>query len=198
MLATHNAGKLAEMRALLAPFGVELTSSGELGLPVPEETEATFAGNARLKALSAAQASGLPALADDSGLAVDALGGAPGVHTADWGGPDRDWSLAMRRVHDALTGAGVPAARWTASFLTTICLAQPDGSTEVFEGRIAGRLVWPPRGTNGHGYDPMFVPTGEIRTFAEMSEAEKNRDPQGRPRSHRARSIDAFIAAVLA
>jgi XTP/dITP diphosphohydrolase len=197
ILATHNAGKLAEMRGLLAPYGKVLTSAGERGLPVPDETEDSFVGNARLKALAAMQATGLPALADDSGIMVDGLGGRPGVHTADWGGPTRDWPMAMRRVRDELVAAGVPEEDWTATFVSVLCLAFPDGHTEIFEGLMPGRLAWPPRGTEGHGYDPMFMPDGETRTYGEMTDAEKNYDAAGRPRSHRARSVAGFIAGAL-
>ena len=186
--ATHNAGKLEEIRALLAPYPVAVVSAAELGLAEPEETEATFVGNARIKAQAAARASGLPALADDSGIEVDALGGAPGVLTADWaavpGG--RDFERAMRRTWAALEAAEAPEPR-TARFRCTLVLAWPDGHDEVFEGAVEGRCVWPMRGRQGHGYDPMFQPDGQALTFAEMDPAEKNRI------SHRARAFARLV-----
>lgn len=190
LIATHNAGKLEEMRALLAPYGVSVVSAGEKGLPVPEETEDSFVGNARIKAHAAARATGLPALSDDSGLCIDALEGAPGVYTADWAeGPGgRDFMRAMTRAHESLLEVGA-AEPWTAAFHCTLVLAWPDGTDEVFEGVAPGRLVWPIRGALGHGYDPMFVPDGEERTFAEMAAEEKN------ALSHRARALQALIAA---
>lgn len=192
VVASHNEGKVAEIRDLLAPFGVETVSAAELGLPVPEETETTFEGNAALKARAAAEASGLPALADDSGLAVDALGGAPGVHTADWAeGPGgRDFGRAMARTHDALLAAGA-AQPWTARFVCVLALARPGGDTVTFRGEAEGRVVWPPRGDRGHGYDPIFVPEGREATFAQMDPAEKNAI------SHRARAF-ARLTAWLA
>jgi XTP/dITP diphosphohydrolase len=193
VVATHNAGKLAEIRALLAPFGIEAVSAAELGLPEPVETEQTFVGNARIKAHAAARTANLPALADDSGIAVDALGGAPGVHTADWaetpGG--RDFVLAMTRTHQALEAAGAPEPR-TARFLSTLVLAWPDGHDEIFEGALAGRCVWPMRGAQGHGYDPLFQPEGYAITLGEMDMAEKNRI------SHRARALAKLVDACLA
>jgi len=189
LIATHNAGKLEEMQALFAPSGLAVVSSAALGLPEPEETESTFLGNARIKAHAAARASGLIALGDDSGLEVDALGGQPGVYTADWAETPtgRDFGMAMRKVHDALVAAGA-VAPWRARFRCTLVLAWPDGHDEVFEGVADGTLVWPVRGVEGHGFDPMFVPEGESRTFAEMSHAEKNRI------SHRARAIAGLMA----
>lgn len=189
LFATHNAGKLEEMRALLAPHGVTIVSAAELGLPEPEETEDSFVGNARIKAHSAAKATGLVALSDDSGLCVDALEGAPGVFTADWAeGPGgRDFGKAMSRTHDALLarGAGRP---WAASFVCVLVLAWPDGGELVFEGAIAGHLTWPIRGEEGHGYDPMFVPVGHDVTFAEMPKALKN------SMSHRSKALSALLA----
>jgi len=187
--ATHNAGKLAEIRELLAAWPVEVVSARALGLDEPAETEATFVGNARIKAHAAAAASGLPALADDSGIEVDGLGGAPGVHTADWaalpaGG--RDFVQAMTRTWEALEAAGAPEPR-TARFRCKLVLAWPDGHDEVFEGAVEGRCVWPMRGRQGHGYDPMFVPDGQALTFAEMEPAEKNRI------SHRARAFARLV-----
>ena len=179
VIATHNAGKLREMHALLAPYGIEAMSAGELNLPEPEETGTTFAENALLKAHAAAQASGFPALADDSGLCVAALNGAPGVYTADWaermpyeGPAGRDWYMAMGKVEGKLSEIGPDADR-SAYFISTLALAWPDGEAVVFEGRAPGSLTWPPRGTMGFGYDPVFVPTGYDLTFAELQSAEK-------------------------
>lgn len=188
LVATHNAGKLEEMRALFAPTGVAVVSSKMLSLPEPEETESTFLGNARIKAHAAARASGLVALGDDSGLEVDALGGQPGVYTADWAETPtgRDFAMAMRKVHDALLAAEATDP-WTARFRCTLVLAWPDGHEEVFEGTAEGKLVWPIRGLEGHGFDPMFVPNGTALTFAEMRNDEKNRI------SHRARAIAALL-----
>lgn len=176
VVASHNEGKVAEIRALLAPFGVETVSAGELGLPVPEETEATFQGNAAIKAHAAATASGLPALADDSGIEIDALGGAPGVYTADWAEtPDgRDFMMAMTRAWREVEASGQPAPH-TARFNACLCLAWPDGHAETILGVAPGTLTWPPRGEHGFGYDPMFVPDADPagRTFGEMPYAEK-------------------------
>jgi XTP/dITP diphosphohydrolase len=194
VLASHNPGKLAELAALLAPYRVSVASSGELGLPEPAETGATFAANARLKAHAAAQASGLPALADDSGLEVRGLGDAPGVHSARWAGPERDFGGAMARVRDELRarfGAFERAER-RAAFVAVLCLAWPDGHEELAEGRIEGELVDPPRGSGGFGYDPMFVPEGQGRTFGEMTAAEKQE------RSHRARALRRLLAMCFA
>lgn len=190
--ATHNQGKLEEIAALLAPFSLAVVSAKALGLPEPAETEDTFVGNARIKAHAAAQASGLPALADDSGIEVDALGGAPGVYTADWAETPqgRDFILAMTRTWDALEQAHAPVPR-TARFRCTLVLAWPDGHDEVFEGKVEGQCVWPMRGVQGHGYDPMFQPDGQPLTFAEM-------DPQAKNRmSHRARAFEALVAGCL-
>lgn len=188
LVATHNAGKLEEMRALLKPYGVAVVGSSEMGLPEPAETESTFLGNARIKAHFATRATGLPALADDSGIEVLALDGAPGVHTADWAetGSGRDFILAMTRTHDALVARAAPAP-WSARFQCTLVLAWPDEHDEVFTGTANGHLVWPIRGHDGHGYDPMFVPEGETRTFSEISAQEKNRI------SHRAKAIAALV-----
>lgn len=192
VVATHNTGKLAEMRALFDPHAVTVSGAADLRLAIPEETEETFLGNARLKARAAAEATGLPALADDSGLTVDGLDGAPGVHTADWAEADggRDFEAAMARVWRQLDERRVPEPR-TAQFRATLVLMWPDGHEEVFEGIAPGRLVWPPRGSHGHGYDPIFVPDGDSRTFAEMAPEEKNRI------SHRARAFDK-LRAILA
>lgn len=188
LVATHNVGKLDEMRALFGPCGVSVVSAGDLGLPSPPETEGSFLGNARIKAHSAAKDSGLVALGDDSGLEVDALDGAPGVHTADWAEIDgqRDFAGAMRRTHEALLARNAMPP-WHARFRCTLVLAWPDGHDEIFEGAVDGTLVWPPRGREGHGYDPMFQPTGDTRTFAEMPGAEKNAI------SHRARAVAALL-----
>lgn len=188
VIATHNAGKLREIAALLTPFGIEVTSAGALGLPEPEETEASFAGNARIKAHAAAQASGLPALSDDSGLMVDALDGAPGVYTADWAEtPEgRDFFKAMAKVHAELVDAKAPQP-WTARFCCTLCLAWPDGTDDIFAGESQGCLVWPVRGTNGFGFDPMFQPEGYDRTFGEMAPEQKA------PLTHRAAAFDLLV-----
>lgn len=189
VVASHNRGKLEEISALLSPFGVTTRSVAEFGLLEPEETESTFVGNARIKAHFAAQALGLPALADDSGICIDALGGAPGVYTADWAETSngRDFSLAMRRSWDAVLASGAQAP-YRATFCSTLVLAWPDGHDEVFEGRVAGELVWPVRGALGHGYDPMFQPDGERLTFAEMSPERKN------ALSHRAAALRLLTA----
>ncbi|MSP04044.1 MAG: RdgB/HAM1 family non-canonical purine NTP pyrophosphatase [Acetobacteraceae bacterium] len=164
VIATHNPGKLREISALLAPHGVVATSAGDLGLPEPEEDAPDFFGNARIKALAAATASGLPALADDSGFCVAALDGAPGVLSARWAGPEKDFAVAMARVNTEL-GAHEDRRAW---FVAALCLAWPDGHTETFIGRIDGAVIWPPRGTQGFGYDPIFVAAGPASTFAEM------------------------------
>ena len=176
LVASHNAGKLEEIAQLLKPFGIEAVSAAALGLPEPAETETTFVGNARLKAHAALGATGLPALADDSGIEVAALGGAPGVYTADWAETPagRDFTLAMTRVWDELEALAAPHPR-RARFCCTLVLAWPDGTDAVFEGAMPGQLVWPMRGTGGHGYDPMFQPDGYDVTFAEMDAADKNR-----------------------
>ena len=192
VLATHNKGKLEEFRALMRPYGLEVTSVGELGLPEPPETGTTFVENALIKAQAALDATGLPALADDSGLCVEALGGAPGVYTADWAGPGRNWDVAMQRVQDELLAKGASGAtERRGTFVSVLVVVWPDGHREIFEGRADGTLVWPPRGQRGHGYDPMFQPDGSDATFAEMPEARKNEI------SHRARSFGQFAAACL-
>lgn len=184
LVATHNAGKLEEIADLLSDYGIEVVGAAEFGLPEPEETGTTFVENARIKAHAAANATGLPALADDSGIAVDALGGAPGVYTADWAEtPEgRDFVMAMTKVQEALDAKDAEAPR-TARFCCTFVLAWPDGHDEVFEGRVEGQVIWPMRGNQGHGYDPVFLPDGYDQTFGEMDRWEKNRI------SHRA---DAF------
>lgn len=199
VVATHNPGKLIEMRMLLEPYGVEAVSAGELGLPEPEETGLTFAENARLKAVAAANAANLPAFADDSGLCVDVLGGQPGIYTARWAGPEKDFELAMQNVQALLItrGATTPEQR-TASFVSALCIAWPDGHLEEFEGVVSGTLVWPVRGAKGFGYDPMFVPEGHDRTFAEMTAEEKHSmPPLGFGLSHRARAFRKLAQACL-
>lgn len=170
VIATHNNGKLREFRALLAAHVDSITSAGELGLPEPKETGMSFAENALLKARAAAKLSGSLALADDSGFCVNALDGRPGIYSARWAGPGKDFSVAMKRVQDELGNA----ADRSAYFICVLALVGPDGDEELIEGRVNGEFVWPPHGTNGHGYDPVFVPAGETRTFAEMDDAEKN------------------------
>ncbi len=192
LVATHNAGKLEEMVELLTPFGVSVVGAAEMNLPEPEETEDTFVGNARIKAHAAAKATGLPALSDDSGIEVDALNGAPGVYTADWAETPngRDFVMAMTRTHSELeaVNAGYPR---TARFCSTMVLAWPDGHDDVFAGKVEGTLVWPMRGAQGHGYDPMFQPIGHDQTFAEMTHDEKNKI------SHRADAFKKFIAGCF-
>ena len=188
VIATHNPGKLAEMRDLLAPYGIETVSAGELKLPEPDETGKTFAENARIKAGAAAQRSGLPAFADDSGLCVQALGGAPGIHSARWAGPDKDFARAMSEIQRLLLEKKTSDDR--AYFVAALCLAWPDGHVEEFEARVDGTLVFPPRGTAGFGYDPIFLPDGHTRTFGEMSAEEKHGlPPRGKGLSHRARAF---------
>jgi XTP/dITP diphosphohydrolase len=187
VIASHNAGKVREIGELLAPFGAEVVSAGTLGLDEPEETGDTFYANAELKAHAAAQASGLPALADDSGLAVDALGGAPGIYSARWAGPDRDFGYAMEKVHAAL---GSEKDR-TARFVCALTLAWPDGHFETFEGSVEGDIVWPPRGANGFGYDAVFLPKGGAETFGEMESAAKHAI------SHRADAFRKLVAACF-
>ncbi len=202
VIATHNAGKLWEMRELLAPYGLDAVSAGDLGLPEPEETGGSFTTNAALKALGAAQAAGLPALADDSGLCVDALGGAPGIYSARWAEAEptglRDFAAAMEKVETALQMAAAKPP-FAAHFVSVIALAWPDGTVETFEGRVCGTLVFPPRGTLGFGYDPIFLPEGLTRTFGEMMAGEKQAIPaDGSPAlSHRARAFQAFARAYL-
>jgi len=198
VIATHNPGKLREMRELLAPFGIEAVSAGDLGLPEPAETGSSFRANARIKAEAASAATGLPAFADDSGLAVDALGGAPGIHSARWAGPDKNFHRAMEKVEaDVTRTAGNSDAR-RAHFVSALCVAWPDSHVEEFEGRVDGVLVWPPRGDMGFGYDPMFLPDGHDRTFGEMSSEEKHGlPPKGAGLSHRARAFLKLAEACL-
>jgi XTP/dITP diphosphohydrolase len=199
VIATHNVGKLGEMRELLAPYGVSAVAAGELGLEEPAETGTSFRENAHIKAAAAARATGLPAFADDSGLAVDALGGTPGIHSARWAGPNRDFMAAMREVERQLAsrGASAPKDR-RAHFISALCVAWPDGHVEEFEGRVDGTLVWPPRGEAGFGYDPMFLPDGHERTFGEMTSVERHGlPPRGSGLSHRARAFRKLAEACL-
>ena len=192
IVASHNQGKVREIRELLAPLGVETMSAAELNLPEPEETETSFAGNARLKALAAAKAAGIPALSDDSGLAVDALDGAPGIYAARWAekpkfeGGGRDFDMAMWHVHDQMEQKGGPK---TARFICALCLAFPDGHTEIYEGKVEGEMVWPPRGDKGFGYDPVFQAMGDSLTFAQIDPVEKH------AKSHRADAFEKFLKA---
>jgi XTP/dITP diphosphohydrolase len=199
VIATHNPGKLAELRELLAPFGIEAVSAGELGLPEPEETGSSFGENAHIKAAAAAAATQRPAFADDSGLVVEALDGAPGIHSARWAGAAKDFAAAMQRIEDGLRARGaVRPGQRKAHFISALCVAWPDWHTEAFEGRIDGTLVWPPRGSAGFGYDPIFLPDGHARTFGEMTSAEKHGlPPLGAGLSHRARAFRQLAEACL-
>jgi len=200
VIATHNAGKLREMRELLAPYGITTESAADLGLPEPREIGKTFAANARIKALAAARASGKVSFADDSGLVVDALDGDPGIHSARWAGPDKDFRAAMNRIQTLLIerGARRPDQR-LAHFVAVLCLAWPDDHVEEFEGRVNGVAIWPPRGDKGFGYDPLFRPDGFDRTFGEMTADEKHGlPPKGQGLSHRARAFLKLADACLA
>lgn len=199
VIATHNPGKLREMRELLEPFRVQPIAAGELGIDEPEEIGASFGENARIKAEAAANAARLPAFSDDSGIAVDALAGAPGIHSARWAGPNKDFAAAMREINRQLCacGAMAPQAR-SAHFISALCVAWPDGHLEEFEGRVDGTLVWPPRGDKGFGYDPMFLPDGYDLTFGEMTSVEKHGlPPKGLGLSHRARAFLKLAEACL-
>jgi XTP/dITP diphosphohydrolase len=192
VVASHNKGKIAEINDLVRPYGLEAISAGSLGLPEPEETETTFAGNARLKAVASMLGSGLPSLSDDSGLEVEALDGAPGIYSARWAEPSKDFNVAMKKVADELTAKGA----WTgagprANFMCALCLAIPGQEPLIFEGRVHGHLIFPPRGPKGFGYDPMFVPDGETLTFGEMTAAQKH------TMSHRARAFKLFVDTCL-
>jgi XTP/dITP diphosphohydrolase len=200
VIATHNTGKLAEMRELLAVYGVDAISAGELKLPEPEETGTTFRANARIKAEAAAKASNMSAFADDSGLAVDALDGEPGIHSARWAGPDKDFRFAMNKIQSLLVErAAKTAERRRGHFVSALCVAWPDGHVEEFEATVDGTVVWPPRGTLGFGYDPLFLPDGQTRTFGEMPSEEKHGlPPHGRGLSHRARAFLKLAEACLA
>jgi XTP/dITP diphosphohydrolase len=192
IVASHNPGKVTEINDLVGPYGLSVVSAAELKLPEPEETGSTFTANAELKALAAARTAGLPALADDSGIEVEVLNGAPGIYSARWAGPSKDFKLAMQWVSDEVRERGA----WTtpgprANFTAALCLAWPDGMSDAFEGKVYGNLVWPPRGRRGFGYDPMFVADGETLTFGEMEPAAKHAI------SHRARAFAKFVAACL-
>jgi len=192
LVATHNTGKLEEIAALLQPFGVAVVGAAEMNLPEPSETGTSFVENARIKAHAAAKATGLPALSDDSGIEIDALGGAPGVYTADWAETPngRDFAMAMTKTVEKLTASGHPQP-WVARFCCTLVLAWPDGYDEVFPGTIEGEITWPMRGTQGHGYDPIFQPNGHSISFGEMDRWEKNRI------SHRADAFNKFVAGCF-
>ncbi|MCB1478299.1 MAG: RdgB/HAM1 family non-canonical purine NTP pyrophosphatase [Rhodobiaceae bacterium] len=196
VVASHNEGKVREIRDLLGPLGCEIVSAAELDLPEPEENGETFEENAKIKALAAATASGIPSLSDDSGLCVDALDGKPGIHSARWAGPEKDFALAMRNVEEAMQAAGATDDdKRGARFVAVLCLAWPDGHTELFRGEIEGVMVWPPRGTKGFGYDPVFLPEGHARTFGEMDAAEKHGWKRGEAHalSHRARAFKLMV-----
>lgn len=199
-MASHNAGKVREFRDLFRPFGFTVVSAAEKDLPEPDETGDSFEANAELKALAAARGSGLLALSDDSGLAVDALDGRPGIHSARWAGPTRDFAQAMRTIEEILAGknAAEPSAR-RARFVAVLCLAWPDGETATYRGEVEGTIVWPPRGDLGFGYDPMFQPDGHARTFGEMSAHEKHGWAPGQDHalSHRARAFQRFARDAL-
>jgi XTP/dITP diphosphohydrolase len=196
--ATHNQGKLAEIHDLLAPHGVDVVGAGDLGLPEPEETGDSFTANAVLKARAGARGASLPALADDSGLCVAALDDAPGIYSARWAGEGRDFAGAMARIERELLGRGAPPP-WRAHFVSVLALAWPDDHVEIFEGRVDGRLVFPPRGTAGFGYDPIFIPDGHARSFGEMSAVEKHGMPSdgSLALSHRARAFQKLARACL-
>ncbi len=203
VVASHNAGKIREIRDLIGPLGFTAKSAADLNFVEPDETGTTFEENAAIKALASAKAAGMPALSDDSGLVVDALGGAPGVYTANWAEKDdgsRDFAMAMGKVETALSekGASAPADR-TARFVSVLCLAWPDGHTEIFRGEIEGTVVWPPRGNQGFGYDPIFQPEGHGVTFGEMSAEEKHgwKPGQAQALSHRARAFKRFVETCL-
>ena len=202
VVASHNAGKIAEIRDLIGPLGFEARSAADLAFAEPDETGTTFEENAAIKALASAQAAGIPALSDDSGLIVDALGGAPGVYTANWAEREdgsRDFAMAMQKVEDDLTEKGAPDDERTARFVSVLCLAWPDGHTEFFRGEVEGKVVWPPRGTQGFGYDPVFQPVGHERTFGEMSADEKHgwKPGEAEALSHRARAFKRFVETCL-
>jgi XTP/dITP diphosphohydrolase len=190
VVASHNPGKVREIADLIRPFRIDAVSAASLDLPEPEETETTFTGNALLKARAAAKAANMPALADDSGLCVDALDGDPGVYSARWAGPEKDFAVAMRKVHERLAATGSADRR--AHFVCALAIAWPDGAAQVFEGKVEGALIWPPRGDLGFGYDPMFVPDGHATTFGEMEPEKKH------AMSHRARAFKLFVEACLA
>lgn len=190
VIASNNAGKIREIGELLAPFRLDVTSAAEFGLPEPEENGATFAENAAIKACATAEATGLASLADDSGLAVAALDGAPGIYSARWGGEQKDFTLAMNRVQQELERLNIPQTHWQAAFICDLCLCLPDGERHHFEGRVEGTLTFPPRGDHGFGYDPIFIPEDETRTFAQMPAPEKQAV------SHRARAFAKLVSAL--
>ncbi|HEY7646335.1 MAG TPA: RdgB/HAM1 family non-canonical purine NTP pyrophosphatase [Hyphomicrobiales bacterium] len=191
VIASHNKGKVVEFRDLLAPMRIALLSSGELGVPEPEETGDSFTANAELKAVATAEATGLPSLADDSGIEIEALGGAPGIYSARWAGASRDFGAAMKRVEDELREKGALGSAPRANFTCVLCLAVPGGERQSFEGKVFGHLRFPPRGANGFGYDPIFVPGGHTISFGEMAPADKHRI------SHRAVAFERFAKALL-
>ena len=199
VIATHNSGKMREMRELLSPYRIDAVSAAELGLDEPEETGASFRENAHIKALAAANESGLPSFSDDSGLVVDALDGAPGIHSARWAGPRKDFAQAMQTMEDKLQARGaINLDQRKAHFVSALCVAWPDSRVEEFEARVDGTLVWPPRGDAGFGYDPMFLPDGFDRTFGEMTSEEKHGlPPRGLGLSHRARAFLKLAEACL-
>lgn len=199
VVASHNQGKIREINELLAPYGFDVVSAGDLGLPEPEETGTTFEANAELKAAASATASGFPALADDSGFCVAALNGDPGIYSARWAGPDKDFAMAMRNIEEKLQqlGATTPDQR-RGSFVAVLCLAWPDGHREFFRGEVEGQIVWPPRGDKGFGYDPVFQPDGHEKTFGEMTSDQKHGWSRSTPAlSHRARAFQLFAGACL-
>ncbi|MGB1540216.1 MAG: RdgB/HAM1 family non-canonical purine NTP pyrophosphatase [Rickettsiales bacterium] len=187
VIASNNAGKVREIGALLAPYNLTVSAASEHNLPEPEENGKTFAANSAIKARSAASLTGLPALADDSGLGVEALDGAPGIYSARWAGPDKDFGMAGERIRSELEAKGIPENQWHAYFICDLCLCLPTGETHHFEGRVDGTLTFPPRGTNGFGYDPIFVPEGETRSFSEMEDGEKQ------AMSHRAHAFAKLV-----
>lgn len=193
VIASHNPGKVREFGELLSPFELDVVAAGDLGLPEPEETETSFIGNARIKAIAAATAARLPALSDDSGLEIEMLGGAPGIYSARWAGADKNFQRAMQRVHDEIAAVcgDWPEHAPRANFTCALCLAWPDGACEVFEGKVFGKLIWPPSGDNGFGFDPMFLPDGEVETFGEMEAGRKH------AMSHRARAFELLHKRVM-
>ena len=199
LVASHNKGKIREINELLAPYGFDVVSAQDLKLPEPEETGTTFEANAELKAVAAAKASGLPSLADDSGFCVAALDGDPGIYSARWAGPEKDFAMAMRIIEEKLQQKGATSdADRRGTFVAVLCLAWPDGETVFFRGEVEGQVVWPPRGELGFGYDPVFMPDGHTRTFGEMTSAEKHGWTEGEPAlSHRARAFELFSKACL-
>ncbi|GAA0784611.1 RdgB/HAM1 family non-canonical purine NTP pyrophosphatase [Roseibium denhamense] len=198
VVASHNKGKIREINELLEPYGFEIVSAADLDLPEPEETGLTFEANAEIKAVAAATAANLPALADDSGFCVAALDGDPGIYSARWAGPEKDFAMAMRTIEEKLQSLNVPASDRRGSFVAVLCLAWPDGHKAFFRGEVDGQVVWPPRGTQGFGYDPIFQPDGFERTFGEMTSDEKHGWTEGQdPLSHRARAFELFAQGCL-